>query len=374
MPLLADLLTELQEFLNRLSMWDLVIISINVLLLIFAQNILKALSKPATQTEKQFKLKVNTFRALNLLIICVLAYQRMFSEMNIKSYGFKVISILMLIYMAYLFLHIINHFIGRHYGRVREINGEKRTIETYQSRMLSIIVNVFVFIIVLLSVVKILGFDSLLEAGGVLGVIGVFLALTQASWAPDIVSGLIILNSGMVEEGDVIELPGVDGCLGVVFKTKVFHTEILNLVNNHRIMFKNAKLREQTIHNLSKFASAKGLRERLLFKIGYDTDEERVKAFFNKAFEVAVQDPDVVLEERWPLEVGVEDTGDHAVLWSVYYYTKDVRRLLRTRQLMRELILKLSKEEGLELQTPLQHVLLDDSSLTAPVVNVQPSM
>jgi len=35
-------------------------------------------------------------------------------------------------------------------------------------------------------------------------------------------------------------------------------------------MVSNSKLRGQTIHSLSKFASAKGLREKLTFKIGYD--------------------------------------------------------------------------------------------------------
>ena len=62
------------------------------------------------------------------------------------------------------------------------------------------------FVMGLIACVRILGFDSLLEAGGLLGVMGVFLALTQASWAPDIISGLVILNSRMVEEGDVLQL------------------------------------------------------------------------------------------------------------------------------------------------------------------------
>jgi len=63
----------------------------------------------------------------------------------------------------------------------------------------------------------------------------------------------------------------------------MFHTEILNLVNNHRVMLKNARLREFTIQNLSKFASAKGLREQLSFKIGYDISPEKVRKMFKAA-------------------------------------------------------------------------------------------
>jgi len=97
---------------------------------------------------------------------------------------------------------------------------------------------------------------------GAIGFIGVMIALTQAAWAPDIISGLIILNSNVFEQDDIIEI-SIEGrtIVATVFRTKVFHTEILDLVNNHRIMMRNVKIRDTVIHNLTKFASAKGLRE-----------------------------------------------------------------------------------------------------------------
>ena len=150
-----------------------------------------------------------------------------------------------------------------------------------------------------------------------------------------------------------------------MFKTKVFHTEIINLVNNHRIMLQNYRLRQQTIHNLSKFASARGLREALQFDIGYDVEESRVQRMFQAAFEEAVLNRDVPVEGQSGVEVRAKAAGDFAVRWSVFYYTKDVKHLLRTRQLFLGIILKQAREKGISLATPVQYERID-GALTPP--------
>jgi len=212
-------------------------------------------------------------------------------------------------------------------------------------------------IIALLGSLQVLELNSLLQAGGVIGFVGVLMALTQASWAPDIISGLIILNSDLLEEGDVVQLEGMDSDLiGMIFKTKMFHTEILNIVNNHRIMIRNAKLRDIAIHNLSKFASARGLREVLVFNIGYEHDAETVKKMFNEVFERVVESrTDIDIDHQHPIEVRADSADNYAVKWKVFYYTKNLRRLLHTRQELLEEILQSAKAKGISLATPLMH-------------------
>lgn len=354
-----QLINEVGQFLDRLSLVDYAILFTNTVLFLFARRLLKWLA--VDSGDKGFDYKVKIFRALNLLIILALCYQRIFSELDIQSIGFKIVAILIVIYAGILIAQILDFFFRKLYGKQREINGKPHNIETYKSRLLSIIFGVFIFIIVLISIVKIIGFDSLLEAGGVIGFIGVFFALTNSAWAPDIFSGLIILNSRMAEEGDVIELPGEDGCLGVVYKTKLFHTEILNLVNNHRIMFKNAKLREKTIHNLSKFASAKGLREKLVFKVGYSVPAQRVREMFARAHALAVENQLISTDWDKECDVGIIETADYSVNWVIYYYTKDVRNLLRIRLKMNEYILQVANEMGISLATPMQLLKLEGS-------------
>jgi len=208
-----------------------------------------------------------------------------------------------------------------------------------------------VFVFALIGIVQVLGYDDLLKAGGIIGVIGVMLALTQASWAPDIISGLILRNSDFIAEGDVIEIN--DGKLiALVFRTKLFHTELFNLVNNNRILLKNAKLREMMIQNLSKFASMRGYRENLSFKIGYDQRPTDVRAMFEAAFARVLKVSEIAIDPNHPMEIQIIDTGDYAVKWGVYYYTKDLKRLIKTRQYFIEIILDESIQRGISLSTP----------------------
>lgn len=300
--------------------------------------------------------RLHIFRAANILIVLFILLGSVVLPFAKYSWKSQVLAAAVVAYVAYLAFHILDYFITKRFGREKEINGIRVIVETYNVRVLSLVTGVLVFVVGLIAIIRILGFDSLLEAGGVVGVLGVMLALTQGAWAPDIISGLVILNSKLIEEGDVIQLDesGIEHT-GIVFKTKIFHTEILNLVNNHRIMLSNAKLRNMVIHNLSKFASAKGLREALHFNIGYDVKECNVVAMFEKAFELAIKDQDVVLESQHCLEIRAADAGDYAVRWTIFYYIKDVRRILNTRQRFLAIILNTARESGISLATPLLH-------------------
>ena len=335
-----------------------VVLSVNILLLIFAKKILKQVYQ---QPEKvpNFSRKVMTFRALNLLIIITYGYFRFFQNNDNKSLGFNILAVLAIVYFAYLAMHLAHAFFVRQYGKEREINGKKRFSSTYQTRLLSIFSSIFIGVVALLSIIRLLGFDSVLEAGGVIGIIGVFLALTSSIWAPDIFHGLIILNSDMFSEGDVIQFNDGEQIYGLVYKTKVFHTVILNISNNHRIMIKNSKLREFIVHNLSKFASAKGLRENLSFKIAYDVSTEKVQALFEAVYESAKRDSSIEIEGQYELEYGVKETGDHAVEWVFYYYTKEVEKLMLTRQRLLQLMLEISVKKGISLSTPFTHLSQD---------------
>ena len=109
-------------------------------------------------------------------------------------------------YLAYLAANIASYVMRRRYGKTNKSNDGIQVSDTYHSRMLTLVLSTFIAIVALIAAIRIAGYSSLLEAGGVIGFVGVFLALTQQAWAPDIISGLVLLNSDMVSEGDVIEL------------------------------------------------------------------------------------------------------------------------------------------------------------------------
>ena len=58
-------------------------------------------------------------------------------------------------------------------------------------------------------------------------------------------------------------------------------------------------------------------------------------------------------EEQYEPEIFVQDTGDYAVTWAVFYYTKDVKRLLAIRQIFRGYILAEASRSGISLATPI---------------------
>ncbi len=211
----------LAHYLQLLAGMDPVVwwvMSINLLLVIFAKSMVRLVYDEDEHTDS-FKRRLRVFRALNFLIMIVFGYFHFYMLTAEKGLGLKLLAILVTFYLGYLASHFANYLIIRRYGKHREIKGEARRVETYNTRLLNIFAQVFIFIMVLITVVRLLGFDTLLEAGGVIGFIGVFLALTNGVWAPDIFSGLIILNSDMLEEGDVIEFEDGSKIYGMVYKS-----------------------------------------------------------------------------------------------------------------------------------------------------------
>ena len=364
-----QLSTNLQDLLTQIDLTTWIVISINLLLILFSRPLVNMVYQD-DNNDSRFARRLHVFRSLNLVILIAFGYYHFYAGKEHQSLALKLFTIPVVIYLGYLSAHFASYFILKRYGKQREIKDTIRQIETYHTRLLTLFTQVFVFVITLISIIRLLGFNTLLEAGGVIGFIGVLLALTQGSWAPDIFSGIIILNSDMVEEGDVLQLRGSEPIYGMVFKTKVFHTEILNLINNHRIMIRNTQLRDQVIHNLSKFASAKGLREKLSFKIGYDERPSDVKEMLDKAWEKALEQQVSGIETQYPVEIVVGETGDHAIEWWVFYHTKDIERLPRIRAELYELFLETSIEHDILLSTPLTHIV----TLTNPAILMQSEM
>ncbi len=358
----------LTDRLADFSLVESVLIAANLLLLVFSRPLLSLLSSKSASAES-FQGKLHIFRAANILVL-LLVLGSLILPIASHSWITRLLAAVLLAFLGYLCAHVANYFIKRRFGRQREVNGQQVWSETYKVRLISLLTSVLLFVVVLIAEVRILGFDSLLEAGGVIGFFGVVLALTQGAWAPDIISGLVILNSRLVEEGDVIELD--DATVATVFKTKIFHTELLNLANNHRTMIGNAALRAMTIHNLSKFASAKGLREAIVLKVGYDTDRDTMQAYVDATFAALAEDKDCAIEANSETELRTTDAGDFAVEWTVFYYTKDIRRVLHTRQQVLGALIARAGEHGVSLATPVLYSQVSGSpaaALPTPTTN-----
>ena len=88
------------------------------------------------------------------------------------------------------------------------------------------------------------------------------------------------------------------------------------------------------------------------------------------AFKAISRDHSIPIERHHAPEIRVQDTGDHAVEWSIYYYTKETRKVLGTRQAIIETILKTSKTFNISLATPLTHQMdVAESPMQQPPPN-----
>lgn len=356
---------ELIKTVLGLPIQDLFVLSINLLLFIFAKRILNYFYYSESESNR-FLYRLRLFRFINVFVFLLYGFHIVNAEGGVLTWkeggwDFKIILILVTVYIAYLVDHIAYFFIQQRFGREREVNGEKLVIETYNTRLLGILSTTFILVVSLITIIRILGFNTWLEAGGVVGFVGVFLALTQSSWAPDIFAGLIILNSGIMEEGDAVEISGEEKILGVVFKTKMFHTEILNMVNNHRIMIRNARLRDYVVHNLSRFASAKGLREQLHFNVGYAVQGDTIRSMLDTVFTQVEENKSPNVECQHGYELMAVNSGDYAVEWVLFYYIKDVRNILKIRADILERVVQEAKKQNLDLATPMLNNLVSNA-------------
>lgn len=325
---------------------------ISLLCIIFAKPLIERFSVKVAKPKRQLRIAV--IRGVFLAAISAIMYAEIPEEISQQYRVVTVLAIAASLYLCYLGNFITAYFIFKRFGKSRTIGDQTIVIPTYQTRALSLLASLLFIILGIVAIVQQLGFSSLLEAGGVIGVIGVMLALTQGSWAPDIISGLILLNSDMIEEGDILELP--NGVIAEVFKTKMFHTELLDIAHNNRIMVRNTALRDHTLKNLSRFASTRGLRVNISFNIGYDCSPERVEALFNAACQQA-RSEGLMFEADQGMEATLMEAGDHALKWGLIFYTKTPAKLIELRRRVIRIVQVLSVNHGISLATPLTHAV-----------------
>ena len=168
--------------------------------------------------------------------------------------------------------------------------------------------------------------------------------------------GLVILFSEIYKKGDSISIEAQGkNVYAQVYNVKAFHTELISYADRRRIMIRNSRMRDFTIENLSRVGGSKGLREELIYNIGYDVTESQVRKLFDSAFKKIEAKETVAVEKQHEHEVRLLEAGDHAVQWGFYYYTKKPKELTQTKQRVGELILEASIDQGISLSTPFTH-------------------
>ena len=346
---------------------------LNIVLFIFATPILN-LAAP----NEDNKNKIKIFRGLNVLVLILHGLDLVLRKMGGSAYQSYFIDLglsLMVIY-AGIFVH---SFFGalskKRFGRSRMQDDKKVYTETYNSRLVSIVLLTIITITTIYGLIKIWGADSLLETTGIFGIFIAFLAFTSSIWAPDIISGLIVLNSDILEDGDVVTISDYPNEY-IIARVTLIYVVLYDVRNNHRTLIRNSQFMQNRIDNISRIASSDGVRQALVYNIGYPQFSDdvilreaelndfkaKISGLFDRAFTACCEDEDIKINCHKPFESALTHAGDYALEYTLWIYleripnTKVTRRirqhLMGTLYKVNEAVYTASILDGVDLSTP----------------------
>lgn len=353
---------------------------VNISLLIFARPILSLID---INSENDSTIKI--FRSLNILVLMLhgfdLALLRLASGTGYEGYFINVGLSLMAVY-AGLFAYNFSCLLSKkRFGTQRVVDEKTIYLDTYSTRLVDLLLLVVIVLTVIYALIKIWGADSMLETTGIFGILVAFLAFTSNIWAPDIISGLIILNTQMLEDGDVVVIDGYSDEY-IISKVTLVYVILYDVRNNHRTLIRNSQFTQRKIDNLSRVASTDGIRKALVYKIGYpdiaggDESERndsltsfknRIDRVFESAYENCSDKKNIKINGKRPFEWALTNAGDFALEYTLWVYLERVpntkvtstirKHLIGTIYDVNEAVYSASIIEKVNLSTPALNVI-----------------
>lgn len=368
----------LQWLLPHLSQWEwalhILVFAVNIGLFFLAKPLLDIVSEPEATPAK-----VLLFKALNVfvLILHLLDLVLLRLDADYEDYFVSIGLSLMAIYAGMFIYSLCCYFSKRRFGNRKELDEKVVYLDTYSTRLVNLIILAIIVVTVIYALIKIWGADSMLETTGIFGILAALLAFTSSVWAPDIISGLIILNTQMLEDGDVVVVDGFPDEY-IISKVTLFYVILYNIRNNHRTIMRNSQFTQRKIDNLSKLASTDGVRQALVYKIGYPSidialdDEQRrdaLKSFRNRvdrmfeaAFDYCGENKEIKINANSPFEWALTSTGDYALEYTLWVYLERIpntkltatirKHLMGTLYKVNQAVFVASIDQSLDLATP----------------------
>jgi len=318
---------------------------LNIILLLFARPIVNLISP-----DQENKNKIKIFQALNLLVIVLqivdFALRQSFpeygqsregSEGTEGGYLVKLGISLMVIYGGVFLYSLCGTLSRKRFGRSRLMDDQTIYVETYNSRLVTIVLMSVIVMTVVYALIKTWGGDSLLGSTGIFGIFLGLMAFTSSIWAPDIFSGMIVLNSDILVDGDVVVIDGHDDEF-IIARVTLIYVVLYDVRHNHRTLLRNTQFIQSRIDNLSRIASSDGIRQAYKYNIGYpefsaDPDtrqkeflefKESIEDLFSRAFEMCQDKEHIKINQNKPFEWALTSAGDYALEYTMWVYLERI--------------------------------------------------
>lgn len=349
------------------------IFALNILLLFFAKPILNLI-----EANRNNQATLRIFQSLNVLVLVlhILDLALLRFSYSYENYLINLGLSLLTLY-AGLFLFNLCSFLSRkRFGHEKTLDNKTIFLDTYSSRLVDIILLFIIAATTIYATIKIWGADSMLETTGIFGIIAALLAFTSNIWAPDIISGLIILNTQMLEDGDVVVVDGYPDEY-IINKVTLVYVILYDIRNNHRTLIRNSQFTQSKIDNLSRVASTDGIRKSITYKVGYlaskaSSEEERqqelqffknkVSRVFKNSQEYCSKQKDIMINHSRDFEWALTQTGDYALEFTLWFYLQRIpntkvtatirKHLMGTIYKVNEAVYSAAVVEDLDLSTP----------------------
>jgi len=358
-----------------LDPFNIAIFVTNLLIYIFASTIIKRLYN-GDSDEDVTKSKIKLFRFFAILLLLLQSFDIIATTMNIEKYDGIFIDIGSTIAISYIGLfifHICSHFIKKEFGDTEKTDEKTIKVTSYKSRMFNLLAGIFISIILIVSIVNVWEIQSVLGATGVIGVFVGFIVFTSGIWGQDLYNGIVMLYSKVMAEGNIIKF---DKKFYLVYKVTPVETILLDIYSNGRTILRNKELGNKVIESITRITHLQGYRFTIEYKVGYNIDysldeESRIKAYDNNLAKMkeiisdtyidCIEDEDISINEKYPVELLLKETGDHALHYIVAFYLKSfeptnstlrARKYLKSKDLFNAIFFKNSVKHGIDLSTP----------------------
>ena len=284
-----------------------IFIGIVILVKIFSKIILYKLKKWAEKTETT--LDDFLIRGIEKSIVPLLYFGAFYlgiKSLKLSSEARDIIHIISMILLTFFVVRFISSTImfTLSYLIKKQERGEEKV---RQLRGMTVLINIFVWVVGLVFLMDNLGFDISAVIAG-LGIGGIAIALAAQAILGDLFSYFVIFFDRPFEVGDFIT---VQDKVGVVEYTGIKTTRIRAL-GGEQLVFSNTDLTNSRIHNFKKME-----RRRVVFKLGviYQTTAEQLKTVTEIVKEIIDKQEDAVFDRGH-----FASYGDFSLNFEFVYY------------------------------------------------------
>lgn len=329
---------------------DYFTIFVNFFILIFANFIISPYNDSGNVDDKT-SLKIKLIRIFSFVLLLVYSFNLFIGIDSIANISQSALALISSVVSS----HWINHLLIHYFGSDSN-NDEKRA--NYVTRLLFIVSSFIISIITIIYFIKIWSLDSILETTGFFGIIALIIYATKDFWLGDFVSSFMLLISHHTPRGSLIKIESLN-IFGIIENLSFKNVEIRDLKSGHSIYIPATTLRKEKVEVLVSDVN-NSIRDYIDYKIGYGVDISKIEDFFNNVKTISEKDSSSKksgIDFSCDFSISLIETGDHAVVWRLYYKLKQPRNILKARSLINKSAYSLQKESGIDLSTPDTHLI-----------------